>query len=270
MRTRIVLVGTVIITLVVSAVSVPAQSLDDLLSSLSRADRRELLETGALEQYIENHRRIAYVPDHSLAETVADQVNSVRPNVISEQLVLVREDIGREELLMLFNSLRRISDLSNLEYYNSRKDTTNELFYDSYAVNGPDERNRISDPTVSRIPSEDQVWVLQGLPPFGTILSRYVYESRGSSFLFAGTNQDTLTYRNVPVVRSGNMITNIVVISGEDFVLMYGIGAVKAFKMFGFLDDRIEAAFSGRTEGLFNWYRDTYLNALGDPDAQGE
>ncbi|MFW5695718.1 MAG: DUF6675 family protein [Alkalispirochaeta sp.] len=264
MRTRIVLVGTIIITLVLSAVSVSAQSLDDLLSGLSRADRRELLNTGSVEQYIENHRQIAYVPDHPLAEVVEDQVNSVRPNVISEQLVLVREDIGREELVTLFNSLRRISDLSYLEYYNSRKDTTNELFYDSYAVNDPEERNRIPDPTVSSIPSEDHVWVLQGLPPFGTILSRYTYQSRGSSFLFAGTNEDTLTYRNVPVVRSGNMVTNIVVISGEDFVLMYGIGAVKAFKMFGLLDDRIEAAFSGRTEGLFNWYRDTYLDSLGE------
>lgn len=264
MRTPTIVIGIIILTSGFIAPSAFAQSLDDLLSGLSRSDRRELLETGSLEQYIENHRRIAYVPDHSLAETVVDQVNSVRPNVISEQLVLVREEIGSPELLTLFNSLRRISDLSYLEYFNSRKDTTNELFYDSFAVDGPENRTRIPDPTVSRIPSEDSVWVLQGLPPFGTILSRYTYQAQGAAFLFAGTNEDTLTYRNVPVVRSGNMITNIVVIAGDDFVLMYGIGAVRAFKMFGLLDDRIEAAFSGRTEGLFNWYRDTYLNSLGE------
>ncbi len=262
MQTRTILIGIIILATGFIPASISAQSLNDLLNGLSRSDRRELLQTGSLEQYIENHRQIAYVPDHSLAETVADQVNSVRPNVISEQLVLVREEVGAEELLMLFNSLRSISDLSYLEYYNSRKDTTNELFYDSYAVRGPDERTRIPDPTVSSVPAEDQVWVLQGLPPFGTILSRYTYQAQGDAFLFAGTNEDTLTYRNVPVVRSGNMITNIVVIAGDDFVLMYGIGAVKAFKMFGLLDDRIEAAFSGRTEGLFNWYRDTYLNSL--------
>ncbi|MFO8044128.1 MAG: DUF6675 family protein [Alkalispirochaeta sp.] len=264
MKTPLVLVWTIIIILGIVPAAVSAQSLDDLLQGLSRSDRRELLNTGSLEQYIENHRQIAYVPDHPLTQVVEDQVNSVRPNVISEQLVLIREDIGGDELLTLYNSLRRISDLSYLEYYNSRKDSTNELFHDSYAVEGPGEQRRIPDPTVSRIPSEDHVWVVQGLPPFGTILSRYNYRSQGSSFLFAGTNEDTLTYRNVPVVRSGNMITNIVVISGDDFVLMYGIGAVKAFKMFGLLDDRIEAAFSGRTEGLFNWYRDTYLNSLGE------
>ncbi|MEX2444908.1 MAG: DUF6675 family protein [Alkalispirochaeta sp.] len=264
MRTLIVLIGTITITFGLVPSVASAQSLDDLLSGLSPTDRDELLSTGSLEQYIENHRGIAYVPDHPLAETVADQVNSVRPNVISEQIVLVREEIARDELLTLFNSLRRVSDLSYLEYYNSRKDETNELFYDSYAVDGPAERTRIPDPTVSVIPSEDRVWVLQGLPPFGTILSRYTYRSQGDAFLFAGTNEDTLTYRNVPVVRSGNMVTNIVVIAGDEFVLMYGIGAVKAFKMFGLLDDRIEAAFSGRTEGLFNWYRDTYLNSLGE------
>jgi hypothetical protein len=264
MRILIVLISAAIIMFVTGPEAATAQSLDDLLDGLSPPDRRELLSTGSLEQYIEDHRQIAYVPDHPLAGTVADQVNSVRPNVISEQLVLIRENLGPDEFLTLFNSLRRISDLSYLEYYNSRKDDTNELFYDSYAVDGPENRARIPDPTVSLIPSEDSVWVLQGLPPFGTILSEYTYRSQGRAFLFAGTNEDTLTYRNVPVVRSGNMITNIVVISGDGYVLMYGIGAVKAFKMFGLLDDRIEAAFSGRTEGLFNWYRDTYLESLAD------
>lgn len=264
MKAPLVPIWTIIILLGIAPAAITAQSLDELLDGLSRSDRRELLNTGSLEQYIEDHRQVAYVPNHPLTRVVEDQANSLRPNVISEQLVLLREGVGTDELLMLYNSLRRISDLSYLEYYNARKDDTNELFYDSYAVDGPKERSPIPDPTVSTIPAEDEVWVVQGLPPFGEILSRYTYRSRGSSFLFVGTNEDTLTYRNVPVVRTGNMITNIVVISGDDFVLMYGLGAVKAFKMFGLLDDRIEAAFSGRTEGLFNWYRDTYLNTLGE------
>ena len=140
--------------------------------------------------------------------------------------------------------------MSYLEYYNERKDKTDELFFDSVAVSGPEERDRIEDPTVARIPAQDTVWALQGLPPFGTILSRYDYRSDGESFLFLGTNHDTLTFRSVPVVRQGNMVTAILVVPGDDFILMYGVGAVRAFTMFGLLDDRIEAAFSGRTEGV--------------------
>jgi hypothetical protein len=239
-----------------------AQSLDDVLASLSPRDRRELLDSGSIEQYIENHRQIAYVPDHPLAERISDSVGSVRPNVISEQIVLVRKRVDRDELLSLFNSLRRISQLANLRYENERKDTTHDLFRESFAVDNADSRQRIDDPVVSQMPSRDEVQVLQGLPPFGIVLSSYSYISEGSAFLFLGTNEDSLNYRGVPVVQAGNMITTILVIAGEDYLLMYGIGAVRAFKMFGLLDDRIEAAFSGRTEGLFNWYRDTYLEGL--------
>jgi hypothetical protein len=239
-----------------------AQSLSDVLADLAPRDRRELLDSGSIEQYIENHRQIAFVPDHPLAERISDTVGRVRPNVISEQIVLVPRRVGPDELLILFNSLRRISNLSYLQYRNERKDTTSDLFHDSYAVKDGDSRERIDDPVVAEIPSRDEIHVLQGLPPFGTVLSSYTYVSEGSAFLFSGTNQDTMTYRGVPVVQSGNMITTILVIAGEDYLLMYGIGAVRAFKMFGLLDDRIEAAFSGRTEGLFNWYRDTYLEGL--------
>jgi hypothetical protein len=239
-----------------------AQSLDDVLANLSPRHRRELLDSGSIEQYIENHRQIAYVPDHPLAERISDSVGRVRPNVISEQIVLVPTRVTPDELLTLFNSLRRISDLSYLQYRNERKDTTSDLFHDSFAVDNADSRQRIDDPVVSQMPSRDEIQVLQGLPPFGSVLSSYSYISEGSSFLFFGTNEDTLNYRGVPVVQAGNMITTILVIAGEDYLLMYGIGAVRAFKMFGLLDDRIEAAFSGRTEGLFNWYRDTYLEGL--------
>tara|TARA_B100000614_G_scaffold259811_1_gene285255 strand:+ start:1433 stop:2230 length:798 start_codon:yes stop_codon:yes gene_type:complete len=263
---KIVVRFAAIITLAafIGPLSADAQSLDSLLSGLSRGDRERLVQTGAIEQYIENHRRLSYAPDHPLARAIEDRVNEVRPNVISEQIVLVRGDVDRVELLRLYNSLRRVSDLSYLQYYNERKDSTNELFHDSFAVAGPEDRTPVSDPTVTSIPEEDTVWVLQGLPPFGTILSRYRYRSGGEAFLFSGTNVDTLTYRSVPVVQPGNMITDILVIPGDGFVLMYGVGAVRAFKMFGLLDDRIEAAFSGRTEGLFNWYRDTYLVEIGD------
>jgi hypothetical protein len=241
---------------------IDAQSLDDVLANLSTQDRRELLSAGSIEQYIENHRQIAYVPDHPLADRISDTVGTVRPNVISEQIVLVRTRIAPDELLSLFNSLRRISNLANLRYENERKDTTHDLFRESYAVDNADSRERIDDPVVTEIPTRDEIQVVQGLPPFGTVLSTYTYVSEGGAFLFSGTNQDTLNYRGVPVVQSGNMITTILVIAGEDYLLMYGIGAVRAFKMFGLLDDRIEAAFSGRTEGLFNWYRDTYLEGL--------
>lgn len=162
----------------------------------------------------------------------------------------------------MYNSLRRVSDLGYLQYYNERTEKTQDLFHESRAIDGPRNRQGISDPVVSTAPQDDRVWVLQGLPPFGEVASEYRYRSDGRAFLFTGTNYDPLPYRGMRVVRPGNMITAILVIPGDDFILMYGLGGVRAFMMFGLLDDRIEAAFSGRTDGIFSWYYETYLAPL--------
>ena len=257
------IVAIVTLSVISALTPLAAQSLDHLLGDLPGGVRRELLERGTVEQYTENRRDIEYMPRHPFSREIQRRVDDARPNVISEQLVLVTTEASPAERLELFNSLRRVSELSHLQYYNERTEQTNALFNESFAVRGPQDRRRIEDPTVSRLPREDSFFVLQGLPPFGTVVSRYAYQSNDEAFLFTGTNEDSLTYREMAVVRPGNMVTTILVIAGDDFVLMYGLGAVRAFKLFGLLDDRIEAAFSGRTEGLFDWYRSTYLSHIG-------
>ena len=239
-----------------------AQTLESLLTTLPDDLRSELLETGSVSRYFEDHDNVALLPDHSLNRVVTDTLSRERPNVISEQILLLRTHIGARERLDLYNSLRRVSTLSHIQYHNERKDTWHELFEQSYAVDGPRERHQIEDPVVARIPDDDSVWALQVLPPFGTVLSEYRYRADGEAFLFSGTNEDPLFYRNVRVVRPGNMTTFILVVPGDDFLLVYGLGGVRAFMMFGLLDDRIEAAFSGRTEGLFRWYDDNHLSRL--------
>lgn len=238
------------------------QDLASLLSSLPGDIRQELLETGAVERFLDDVDDVALIPDHPLSREIRRALRDTNPNVLSEQLVIVRTTVNDGEVLGLFNSLRRVSDLSFLQYYNERTDKTQDLFRESRAIDGPSERRVIADPVVTTLPRDDRIWVLQGLPPFGDIVSEYRYRSEGRAFLFTGTNEDPLPYRGMRVVKPGNMITAILVIPAEDYILMYGLGGVKAFMMFGLLDDRIEAAFSGRTDGIFTWYYQTYLAPL--------
>jgi hypothetical protein len=64
------------------------------------------------------------------------------------------------------------------------------------------------------------------------------------------------------VVKPGEMVTYAWVLRGDDYVLMYGIGAAKVFTGFGLFRDRIENSFTSRTDGLFNWLSDNYLDEL--------
>lgn len=238
------------------------QELSDLLARVPGDLRQELLRNGSVERLLDDADDVALVPDHPLAREFRRALDDTNPNVLSEQLVLVRSDLDDRDVLSLFNSLRQVSELSYVQYYNERTEETQDLFRESRAIADPRSRRVIADPVVSTLPRDERIWVLQGLPPFGEIVSEYRYRSDGRAFLFTGTNDDPLPYRGMRVVKPGNMITAILVIPGEDYVLMYGLGGVKAFMMFGLLDNRIEAAFSGRTNGIFDWYYDTYLAPL--------
>lgn len=253
---------TVGVYTVLSAASLFSQEIDGLLSGVPRALREELYEGGVVERYLEDADDVVLIPDHPLARYIHDALAEVNPTVISEQLVLIPVTIDRRGTLDLFNSLRRVSDLSYLEYRNDRTGRTHYLFEESSAIDGVRSRLVIDDPVVGSLPTDDRVWVLQGVPPFGEIVSEYRYRSDGRAFLFTGSNHDPLPYRGMRVVKPGNMITCILVVPTDEFVLMYGLGGVRAFMLFGLLDDRIEAAFSGRTDGIFSWYSQTYLATL--------
>lgn len=233
------------------------------VSSILPPAGRSIAGGGTLQEYRDDHREVAFIPDHPLAEEIRRTLSSQRPNVISERLVVVPRGVSAEEHLELFNSLRRVSSLSGLEYYNPRKGRWHALFNDSWAVDGPDARRRIPDPVVTAIPRDETIFALQDTPPFGELLNEFRYRSdaRGA-FLFSSINRDSLVYRGMRVARPGQTFSYILVIPGDDYVVTYGIGGVRAFTLFGLLDDRIEGAFGGRTEGLFDWYSREYLEPL--------
>lgn len=261
---RICALGAVILATLPTLHRAAAQDLDAILATLDASLRSRLVAERRIERFAARDNQLQLRPDHRLSGIVAEELADLDATILAEQLLLVEAEVDQHLFLRLYNSLRRVSELSYIEYYNERIDRWNELFYESRAVVSADDLRRLPDPVVRAIPPDDRVTVLQGLPPFGDIVSEYRYTASGRAFLFSGTNIDPLSYRGVRVVRPGDMKTYILVLAGDDAILMYGAGAVRAFTVFGLLDNRIEAAFSGRTDGLFDWYARTYLETLPD------
>lgn len=222
---------------------------------------------GTLQEYRDDHRAVAFIPNHPLAQEIRRTLDDQRPNVISERIVVTPRGVTGDEQLELFNSLRRVSALAGLEYYNPRKDRWHTLFHSSQTIDNPRNRRVIPDQEVTTIPRAESLYVLQDTPPFGDIVYEYHYQSDGTgAFLFRSLNEDSLIYRRMRVARPGQTFSYILVIPGEDYVVTYGIGGVRAFTLFGLLDDRIEAAFGGRTDGIFDWYYREYLQPLEPSD----
>lgn len=239
-----------------------ADTLDSRLDDVDRDTRTELLDSGAVKRDLDSWRDAELIPRHPLSERIEDRLSSARPNVLSETLILVRRGVSDEEYLALYNSLRRVSALSDIEYYNPEKDKWHPLFDSSHRIPEENSDRSLPDPVVARIPSQDEILVRQGLPPFGETVSRYTYTARDGAFHFSGRNLSRITYRGFPVVGDGDMVTQFLLIREDDYMLVYGVGGARVFNFLGLLSGVIDNSFTSRTTGLFDWYTEQYLAPL--------
>lgn len=266
---RLTTVRTLLIALFVSALpglafAQLAPEAAGFLDYLSGETISDLSREGMVRRDFDNHRDLQYIPDHPLARQIERSVRSVRPNVITEAIMYLDNGITDEGFLELYNAFRRVSELSGMEYYNPDKDRWHVLFDASYHVDGPEGTAPEPDPVVSTIPAEDAIYVGQDIPPFGYVVSEYSFEREGDAFLFSGTNLDRFYYEGVPVLGTENMLTQVLVVREEDYLVAYGVGGARVFTLFGLLSGRIETPFAARTTAMFNWFNENYLVPLRD------
>jgi len=268
-RQSVALRACAAILLLSSASTAWSQSLDALLRPLDRSAREAVLNTNSVKRDIDSWRDVELLPAHPLSKDIREIIEDARPNVLSETIILVPRGITDSEYLELYNSLRRVSELGDIEYYNPEKEKWHPLFDFSYRVRNEESDTPLPDPVVARIPRSDEILVRQGIPPFGEAVSRYRYEGGDNAFLFSGVNITRITYKGFPVVAPEEMISSFLLIRGSDYVLLYGVGGARVFNFLGLLSGVIENSFESRTTGLFDWYSQTYLDPLRDGELLG-
>lgn len=103
--------------------------------------------------------------------------------------------------------------------------------------------------------------VLQFMEPFGEYGSTFEWSIKADSLTYSGRNTSSLSYKGVRAVSPGNLIWRFHAYPVEGYWLFYGLGAVKAFDLFGTLHDRLSASFMGRIEAFFRHvYHSSYGN----------
>jgi hypothetical protein len=260
---------TLLSVFIISALPVFADSLYSRLDGIDDGDRRRLINRGAIKKDLDSWRDVELIPNHELSEDIEDHLRDARPNVLSETLILIRRGVTDAEYLELYNSLRRVSELDGIEYYNPEKDKWHPLFTSSFRVPDEESDRRLPDPVVTTIPQRDRILVRQGLPPFGETVSRYTYTSRHEAVHFHGENLTRITYRGFPVVGPEEMITHFLLIRESNYLLVYGVGGAQVFNFLGLLSGVIENSFTSRTTGLFDWYSQEYLEPLRHGEISG-
>ena len=228
----------------------------DMVSKLE--ERRE----AGLNRFFTDEQFLSYIPNCSLADTVFKAVRESDYKIGVETLYLIPEEqisrsIRAKErdayLLELYNTLRAISTLEGIDYYSASRDRMRLLFAESWAISGPEERERIPDPTVSEIPSEDTVYIHQRDLTFGTNRYRVEYLREEDTFSMNIVNITTMTYMIFPLVGQGNMSMRLLIIPVKEGLIFYGLNTVNMLDLKVF-HKKMEDSFTNRMIALFDWY----------------
>lgn len=170
---------------------------------------------------------------------IEDTVRKGGHNYIGEVLLVLPAASADALIPELQKRLADVEHYAGIPYWSRRQETFYDLFDWVRATGG------------RRTALSASITALQYMKPFGEYESRYEWEFRPDSLYFSGVNTSDLSYDGIKAVKPGNMIWRFHAYKSGSHWVFYGLGAVKAFDMFGLLRDRLSASFMGRIEAFF-------------------
>jgi hypothetical protein len=209
--------------------------------------------------------RLDLAPNSPFLPEIRDNLESLSPRVgieISLSIPVRPEAFTEEGLVRIYNILRSPSTMQGIEYYSASRGEMRTFYSESYAVAGPDGDERIPDPVVSAIPPRSTVWAFQEDGSFGRNVQRIDYTYEEAQFLMTITNETTMIYKIVPLVRPGNLRTFLIVQPDPQSgtITFYGNLAVRVPGMFG-MEDRARDSFFNRIVALHDWFSQELVRA---------
>jgi hypothetical protein len=190
----------------------------------------------------ENWRGLSVPASASFYKEIEDSVRKGGHNYIGEVILVLPKGQAEELLPVLKDRLLDFEGYAGIPYWSQR----NERFYDLF-----DWVRSTKGPAAGSRGAKGSLETLQYMAPFGEYGSVYLWDFGADSLFFSGENTSHLSYDGFKAVSPGNLIWRLRAYRQGEFWVFYGLGAVKAFDMFGALRSRLSASFMGRIEAFF-------------------
>ncbi len=203
--------------------------------------------------------RLSLARDDSAAREILRRIQAIRPNYTAEFMAFVPvQDTAKTEsiLNLIAEALSDVQGYVNIPYWSKQQKTTYALF----------DRMEVLDRKAREAGNGESIEVRQHMEPFDEFRTRYDYSLEAGALRFSAVNLDHIvyTYQHFQAVAPNNMVWELYVFRQNDGLYVYGIGAVKAFDLFGLFRDRLEPSLMGRVEAFFTYITKKILPAEGN------
>lgn len=231
-----------------------AGAVAEQIPSLSVEERALLADEGEVTHLYTAPNEPQLVP--AFQSRIIEDLRRIEPRLGVEVLFVAPAPDGSRAGPEVFTTLQSISTMEGIEYYSQSRGYMRTLFHESYVIDDPESRKRVSDPVSEVVPRFDRLYVFQRDSSFGKNVLQLDYEVDGETILLTMTNLTRMLYQGfIPAVGPGELVFHIIVQPIGDDLLFYGHSAAKAPSLFG-LEDRIQLSFYNRIVALYNWYVD--------------
>jgi hypothetical protein len=210
------------------------------LEGLEPAEVLSLYEGKALLRNHESKATLRLSAFNTEASSIRKEVSQLNPNYLVELIALIPKADVATQLSKLAKILSDIEGYVGIPYWSVREQKTYDLF------------DRVSVLSAKAMPGGEYREAEQHMKPFEDYKASYQYKIESESLIFHSTNLSHLSYKGIRAVSPGGMKWYLYVFKSGDHLVYYGLGAVKAFDMFGLIRDRLEVSFLGRVGAFFN------------------
>ncbi|MBB6478995.1 DUF6675 family protein [Spirochaeta isovalerica] len=244
-------------------------SSDRILSKLNAEEMDELKREGVVFRLGRTRRGLFYTPETGLADNIVLRHDSIDPDVTVEAFFSVPYPYDMPETqidrdLILYNIVREVSHISGVQYWSRTKERYRTLFEDVYVVG--EDKKPLYDMPVFEIPEYDSFEIHMKEANLGRdyYLAEYRYDGRNMSFSLTNTSNVTFLLK---VVGSENMQIDLLLMPGEEEILIYGYCGVKLANP-GFVNKIMDpySSFFRRLYAMEIWFENSLLGTETLPD----
>jgi len=217
----------------------------------------ELEAEGELVRYFYGDLDLEYLPfgplSDELINDLQDQQTTIGVEAIFSLDLPARLARDPERDLKLYNLINRVSSLEGIEYYSASRERMRTLFAEAYRVEEVGAKKALEDLSFSSIPAYQEQILFQEDLTFGKNYVAAEFTYREGRFLMQVTNQTTMWYYILPLVKKDRFRMNMLIIPDGEKLYFYGASSVDSASLFG-IEKSKKDSFYNRIKAMYNWF----------------
>jgi hypothetical protein len=238
--------------------SSPPRSIDEIFPALDAEIRERAFSR---DGYIVSHRdKRRTVEAPGIDPYLQSGLNTIKPTVVVECLLVIPYPSGSMNLLDIYNSLRQIRNLSGRLYHSETRNADIPLFEEATRLESRRRTSVKEDPPPQHIlPDSETIYIRLKDANFGNSYYQANIKKNAPGFIYELFNNRDLTYFVIPAIKSGCFIAQFYFEPIVEGVLIYCISGAEVSN-FVASKIHIPSAIQKRMEVLIDWVIDGINN----------